>query len=188
MTRALFDEPSIRPEHLCLSSEWFSPADIVEAARATLGSIDLDPASCEIANRQVSASHIYTIDRDGLDPCNQWAGKVFLNPPNPAGPWWKRLVAEHAAGNVQRAIFIGYSIETAQQIQHWTPTAPLDQWPICIPKKRVRYMRVADQVDLITGETALVRGAQPTHASIIIGVGVVPDTFRRCFSQIGLCR
>lgn len=37
------------------SNEWFTPARYVEAAREVLGSIDLDPASCEAGNRIVQA-------------------------------------------------------------------------------------------------------------------------------------
>jgi hypothetical protein len=35
--------------------EWYTPARLVEAARAVLGTIDLDPTSCEVAQRLVKA-------------------------------------------------------------------------------------------------------------------------------------
>ena len=64
------------------SVEHYTPAGIVEAARATLGGFDLDPASCEIANRTVRASKYYTKEQNGF--IQPWHGKVFLNSP---GGW-----------------------------------------------------------------------------------------------------
>lgn len=59
--------------------EWYTPPEIIEAARAVMGSIDLDPASCELADAIVKAGKYYTIEDDG--PTMPWYGNVFLNPP-----------------------------------------------------------------------------------------------------------
>ena len=55
-------------------NEWFSPPEIVEAARIVMGGIDLDPASCEVANAIVKATHFFSIRDDGLS--REWSGKV----------------------------------------------------------------------------------------------------------------
>jgi hypothetical protein len=47
------------------SAEWFTPACYIEAVRAVLGTIDLDPASCEEANRIVGATRYHTQESEG---------------------------------------------------------------------------------------------------------------------------
>jgi hypothetical protein len=129
--------------HSRSSVEHYTPALIVEAARAALGgSIFLDPASNPFANRLVKASVIF--EKGGLD-C-RWSGPLFLNPPgkcegNPsgAGPWWKKLVDEWSRDGDWSAIFVGYSLEQLQTFQSWSPWHPLDMSLICIPKRRIEF-------------------------------------------------
>jgi len=59
--------------------EYYTPIEIVNAARKTMGRIDLDPASSHIANTHVSSESIFTIEDDGL--AQDWFGKVWMNHP-----------------------------------------------------------------------------------------------------------
>ena len=61
------------------NQEWYTPVEIIEAARKTLGRIDLDPFSCAKANEVVKATHIYTKEDDGF--IRPWFGKVWVNHP-----------------------------------------------------------------------------------------------------------
>ena len=72
------------PRHLSESVDHYTPSRIVEAARATMGRIDLDPFSSAEANKIVQATVFY----DGSPGRNawqkRWAGNVFINPPGGA--------------------------------------------------------------------------------------------------------
>lgn len=49
------------PRHMSESSEWYSPAEVVDRARAVLGAIHLDPFSCAEAQRVVRAEEHWTL-------------------------------------------------------------------------------------------------------------------------------
>jgi ParB family chromosome partitioning protein len=59
--------------------EWYTPHKFIEAARNVMGSIDLDPASSETANKIVRATKYYTKEDNGL--IQPWEGNIWLNPP-----------------------------------------------------------------------------------------------------------
>jgi len=72
-----------------------------------MGSIDLDPASSEIANDTVQAAEFYTKDEDGLNKA--WKGNIFLNPPYAAElikHFAKKYAGEVAAGRIAAGIVL----------------------------------------------------------------------------------
>jgi hypothetical protein len=71
-------------------NEWYTPADIIQAARTVLGVIDLDPASSEHAQATVQALQHFTLVDDGLK--RMWTGNVWLNTPEswPSKTWTTR--------------------------------------------------------------------------------------------------
>jgi DNA N-6-adenine-methyltransferase (Dam) len=80
------------------SSEHYTPAIYIEAAREVLGRIDLDPASNARAQKTVKAGAYFTEKDDGLQ--QEWRGNVWLNPPygDLVGEFIAKLSAELAAG------------------------------------------------------------------------------------------
>ena len=79
VTRAFLRAKGVHVAHNSGENEWYTPPRIIEAARAVLGAIDLDPASSAQAQRTVQAAQYFTIDDDGLKA--EWAGRVWMNPP-----------------------------------------------------------------------------------------------------------
>ena len=84
------------------SVEWYTPPQYVEMVREVLGDIDLDPASSEIPQSWIQARTYWTAEDDGLS--RDWFGRVFLNPPYPAGDWSRYMVKQWKAGNLEASI------------------------------------------------------------------------------------
>lgn len=120
------------------SDEWFTPAHVVELARQVLGRIDLDPASCEFAQRTVQAVRWFGKAADGLS--QPWHGRVFLNPPysHPlVARFTGKLVDEFSAGRVTAAITVVNNATDAEWFQRL-----LAQFPACFTRGRIRFYRV----------------------------------------------
>ena len=87
--------------------EWYTPDLFLEIARATLGVIDLDPASSVAAQERVKARRYFDVADDGL--AHQWHGRVWLNPPYAAGlvaRFAHKLAEEVHAGRVPAALWL----------------------------------------------------------------------------------
>jgi ParB family chromosome partitioning protein len=123
-----------------VSNEWYTPDRYIKAARAVLGEIDLDPASCAFANRIVQAKRFYTREENGLT--QPWYGRVWLNPPygktqqgqaSNLEYFTRRLVEQYECGNVTAAILL-IPVNTATR---WFDA--LWCYPICFPSFRVHF-------------------------------------------------
>lgn len=117
-------------------TEWFTPPEIVEAARRVLGEIDLDPASTREANIVIKAKVFYTRHDDGLT--KPWKGRVWMNPPY-AHPlvehFVDKLAASVRAGAVPAAIaLVNNATETA-----WFRVLSNVASAVCFPAGRVKF-------------------------------------------------
>lgn len=155
--------------HSAGSSEWYTPQAIIESAREWMGGIDLDPASCDVAQEAVQARDYY--HERGLE--QPWAGRVWLNPPSPPKRWWKRLVEQHRAGAVPQAVYLAYSLEQLQQSQLWG--APMTSFHVCLPRRRVAFLASAPALAKKHQERARALRSRATTPS----GGSQPDTDRR---------
>ena len=131
------------------NNEWYTPSVYVEAARATMGSIDLDPASCALANETVKATRYFTIDDDGLS--QNWGGSVYINPPysspqspagmsggkqrGPTGLWIQKLIDSFEIGDVLQATVC----INADTVRAWFQC--LWQYIICFVSRPIQFIR-----------------------------------------------
>ena len=152
------------------SDEWYTPAHIIKRVKRVLGDIDLDPASCAIANMTVGAKKIYTREEDGL--VQPWSGRIFHNPPySNVHAWVDKLVSSYrksaySANLVESAILlVNASIETDS-------FQSLYAFPICFPKQRIKFEGPK-------------RAKSPPAASAIVYLGPDVMSFYHAFVTLG---
>lgn len=133
---------AVSAQHSKSSGEWYTPAPIVDAAREALGGvIDLDPATCVLAQERVKARVIGTMKHPATIDAWRNARTVFLNPPTPPRNWWDMLSvwfddSEAGVGRT-RAVYVAYSIEQIQQSHRWH--SPMLSHRVIIPERRIAY-------------------------------------------------
>lgn len=149
--------------------EWYTPPRYLDAARAVLGQIDLDPASSFAANTTVRAACIYTLDDDGLT--QPWEGRVWLNPPyGTSGPAFvARLIEAFNAGDVTEAITL---VNANSCDAKWFQ--PLWDHTLCFTHHRIDFISPH-------GEKA----SSSTHGSVFVYLGSRQSVFAEHFRPFG---
>jgi phage N-6-adenine-methyltransferase len=116
-------------------NEWYTPSQFIEAARLAMGSIDLDPASCELANQTIKAGKFYTKEDNGLD--KEWLDNIWLNPPY-AQPlmnqFAEKLVSSLETIN-QAIVLVNNATETK-----WFQLMARQASAICFPESRIKFI------------------------------------------------
>jgi phage N-6-adenine-methyltransferase len=151
------------------SDEWFTPVPYIKAARAVLGDIDLDSATCAFAQSRIRASSFFTKQHDGLK--QRWRGRVWLNPPfSRIADFTAKLVREVKAGHVTAAILLANGCtDTA-----WFHEAASACSALCFTRGRIRFEQEAAPVE------------SPPQGQTFFYFGTDVATFRRVFDSIGL--
>ena len=152
------------------NNEWYTPSEYIEAARDVMGEIDLDPASCDTAQRRVNAGTYYTADDDGLS--HPWSGRVWMNPPYAKGlvdEFAEKLSSHVKEGDVQQAVVL---VNNATDTR-WFAKLVSQASAICFPTGRVKFHRP----DGSTGA--------PLQGQAIVYFGDSVSAFINAFSQFG---
>jgi phage N-6-adenine-methyltransferase len=150
--------------------ERYTPAKYIEAARKVLGGFDLDPASCEFAQRTVQADRYFTAKDDGLK--YEWHGRVWLNPPyhrELAPKFIDKLVEEFTAGRTTAAIMLTNNCTDTD----WFHAAVHAANAVCFTYGRIKFV---DE----RGEEVL-----PTQGQAFFYFGPNVDLFELAFCEIG---
>lgn len=118
------------------NNEWYTPSEYIESARAVMGSIDLDPASNELANQTVKATRFYDIETNGL--LHDWNGNIWMNPPYSSDlieRFADKLVEQIRADNVLSAIVL---VNNATETRWFGKLASFAN-AVVFPQGRIRY-------------------------------------------------
>lgn len=116
------------------NTEYYTPQEIMEAARKTMGVITLDPFSSSIANEKVRAGFYYTKEDNAFT--QKWFGNVWMNHPFSRDNNKKaieKLVTEYEKLNIDQACCITFAATSEKWFK------PLLQYPQCFLYGRTNY-------------------------------------------------
>lgn len=152
-------------------NEWYTPKPYIESAKRVMGSIDLDPASCELANKNVQAEKYFTQEDNGLE--QTWNGNVWMNP-----PYAQPLISEFASAITQK-YFDGEINQACVLVNNATETGWFQEMlevasAVCFVKGRIKFI-----------DTKGNPGGAPLQGQAILYMGKKPDIFCEHFSQFG---
>lgn len=166
--------------HSTGNTEWYSPAKYVTSARLVMGTIDLDPASCEVAQENVKAKQFYSLkypygdhqDRKAMIKSEKWKGNIWLNPPFSRGivsNFINKLIDDIPTITAYICL-VNNSTET-----QWFQQLLIHSSALCFPDKRIRF-------DTTNGK----RG-RPLVGQAFFYRGENSKAFIREFSKYGFC-
>lgn len=151
-------------------NEWYTPKPYIEAARAVMGRIDVDPASSKEANKIVQADAIFTAEDNGLK--RDWTGKLWMNPPYETalvGKFIEKLAASVESGSVTEALVL---VNNATETRWFARLASVSA-AFCFPVGRVKFWHPRK------------KGATPLQGQAVAYIGNHKARFVENFRQFG---
>lgn len=170
--KALLKKANVHVSNNSGEIEWYTPREYVEAARLTMGSIDVDPASSDMANKIIGAERYFTKENDGLE--QTWRGNVWMNP-----PYSQPLVTEFCNLLVEKYL-LGETIQACVLVNNATETNFYQNMlkyckAVCFIKGRVKFI---DKDGNSSGA--------PLQGQTILYFGDNPKIFEENFSYFGV--
>lgn len=159
------------PNPMASFQDYFTPSEIVNAARVAMGDIDLDAASHWGANREHRIPKYYDATRSAFD--NPWKGRVWLNPPYGNNkPWFNEIQKYVATGDVTQLCMLSPVWAFTTQIAR--PVMELMSAMVLL-SPTPKFWGNAD-----VSKT----GSDQPHG--IIYIGDRPTHFKRAFAEFGI--
>lgn len=163
---------------------WYTPSTYVDAARAVMGGIDLDPFSSEHANETVRATRILTEERSAF--VNAWRKdkrkyptgvRVWMNPPYSSGLITRAVdlfLENLSAGQIEQAVVL---VNNATDTQ-WFRSLREYSAAVCFTHHRISFE--SPDGKRISGNT---RG----QTFFYFGPDSRAEAFVMAFSRFGWC-
>src|ERR1700677_1229101 len=152
-------------------NEWYTPPTYIEAARLVLGTIELDPASSDVAQHTVKANTYYTKAQDGLT--KNWKGNVWMNPPFAAGlitAFVGKFIHHFKASDITSGIVL---VNNATETRWFQELASVSSM-VCYPSKRIRFLDPQG------------RPGSPLQGQALVYCGNEANRFASAFNRFGL--
>ncbi len=167
---------------------WYTPSKYIEMARQVMGSIDLDPASCDVAQSWIKADFYYCGKvYNGLDM--PYYKNVWLNPPfDNTALWCTKLYNEIAKGNVDQAIILVNSNHGYKWYEElWR------KFPVCCARERIEFLTDVNEDEIKwgtaksvqIGDHRLMTKGQAKRGQTFAYYGNNIEAFYNVFSPIG---
>ena len=156
------------------NNEWGTPSKFIESARKVMGSIDVDPASNDDAQKVVNAKRYYTIKRDGLQFI--WSGNVWLNPPYGAG--LAKQFAKHLVSDCEHSLYIQAIVLTnnVTDVAWFNETIRVIASAFCFPTPRIQFIAPEGT-----------KKSSNSKGQVISYIGDDVEKFCKEFEQYGMC-
>lgn len=109
---------------------------LIDRARAVMGSIDFDPTSDPVQQVLVDATSVPTIEVNPLQ--EHWHGNVWVAPKGAVRDnriWLNKTISEYRNGYINSFVFFS----SASELLRAAPV--IWDYPVCIPFKRVKQLR-----------------------------------------------
>lgn len=152
-----------------MEGDFYTHVAITTAAREAMGAIDLDPASCDEANRGVQAARFFAAKENGL--LHDWFGRVWINPPFGSwrDEWAPKLLSEWRSGRVQQICALASTRAITAQGFHTIVQSADAMW---IAYGRLRFWGP--------------KAGEPDEGHVVFYFGERVSEFRDAFERDGL--
>ena len=186
---------------IVFAGAYYTPDPILKAIRDVMGEIDVDPASCKVAQRRIQALKFYDKTNSGLE--NDWVGRVYLNTDYDlleSGLFMVKADEEWKNGNMTECIIHFPTDKTWHRLFHWV--LELFQ-AYCFVIGKVKWTpawvgyekemeEVGEKLGFFIDEAGLSMAKRPSggepytiHGSLFAYLGPNIERFVEVFSEIG---
>lgn len=189
--------------------EYYTPAILTGSAREVMGSINLDPASSETANRVIQADQIFTAEMDwgndgrlkhldgGLQ--KEWYGNIWMNHPfsrneSPCKPKCKKKICEERGYHTDiplpgsedwiKKLVSEYGLGHVNQACCITYASTSEKW--FRPLLSFPQCFIYGRTNYILPNGKIKKGV--TKGSVITYLGNEVDKFKMVFSRFGMVK